>query len=325
MRKQKMQVKHRLPRGLERLAVRGRQTGPGGCPEPDNDPRGPSGQCGDTGARRRPGCSGASPALTFTDKAPLQPQPRPRHCTGHQRPEPAHRRARHDVRTPSRTGSARAGPPGARRGAADRAAKAAQSRASGREPRQETPRPPAQPPAPAFPPAAGYGRFPPARAYLAGPFPGPLRGTRPGSAPRRLPGSRRERALGRGSGGPSPGSGGGFSPGRAETALGARGFPAPAPGAPRARPPRFPLAVTAPRPAPPGRPPPPPPRPPPFAIGELSSLPRPCCGLIGVHAPAPPRAPRSRRPIGARRCHSARGGGGRPPAASTRYGAGGLR
>ncbi|XP_014726901.1 PREDICTED: collagen alpha-1(I) chain-like [Sturnus vulgaris] len=294
---------------LEWPAVRSGQPRPGGCPEPDNDSRGPSGQCRDTGARRRPGCSGASPALAFTDKAPrpLQPQLRPWHCTGHQRPEPAHRRARHDARTPRRTGSARAGPPGAWWGAADRAAKAAQSRASDRGPRQEPPQPSTQPPAPAFPPAAGYGRFPPARAYLAGPFSGPLRGTRPGSAPRRVPGSRRERALGRG--GPSPGGGGGFSPGRAETALGTRGSPAPAPGAPRARPRRSPLAVTPPRPAPPGRPPPPWPHPPAFAIGDLLPRSRPCCRLIGLQAPAPPRAPRSACPIGARRCHSARRGG----------------
>ncbi|XP_064580499.1 collagen alpha-1(I) chain-like [Zonotrichia leucophrys gambelii] len=306
MRKQKMQVKHRLHRGLEGPAVRGGRPQPGGCPEPDNDPRGPSGQCEDTGARRRPGCSGASPALAFTDKAPrpLQPQLRPWHCTGRQRPEPAHRRARHDARTPGRTGAEQSVRP--------RAA-------------QEPPRPSAQPPAPAFPPAAGYGRFPPARAYLAGPFPGPLRGTRPGSAPRRVPGSRRERALSRGSGGPSPGGSGGFSPGRAETALGTRGSPAPAPGAPRARPPHSPLAVTPPRPAPPGRPPPPRPRPPSFAIGDIASRPRLCCRLIGLHASAPPRAPRSRRHIGARRCHSARGAGGRPPAAPTRCGAGGLR
>lgn len=42
MRKQKMQVKRRLPRGPEGPAARGGQRRPGGgCPETDNDPRPP--------------------------------------------------------------------------------------------------------------------------------------------------------------------------------------------------------------------------------------------------------------------------------------------
>lgn len=178
-----MQVKHRLHRGLEGPAVRGGQPQPGGCPEPDNDPRGPSGQCEDTGTRRRPGCSGAFPELAFTDKAPrpLQPQLRPWHCTGRQRPEPAHRRARHDARTPRRTGSARAGPPGARRGAADGAAKAAQSRTSGRGPRRSPRgRPPSRPPQRSLPPPGTAGSRLPAPTWPArspGPCaaPGPAR------------------------------------------------------------------------------------------------------------------------------------------------------
>ncbi|XP_039239531.1 translation initiation factor IF-2-like [Pipra filicauda] len=321
MRKQKMQVKRRLPRDPEGPAVGAGSGGPeGAAPGRTTTPAAPRDNEGTRGRGGGRAAAGLPQARLHRQSPAATPAPalhRPR--TGPQQPEPALRRARHDVRAPRRAGSARDGPPGARRGAAAQGAEAAQSAERSAElrpapgaPRDRLPR---RPPRRSLP-AAGHGRFPPTRAYLAGPFPGPLRGTRPGSAPRRVPGSRRQRALGRGGGGPSPGGGGGFSPGRAETALGARGSPAPAPGAPRPRPPRSPLAAAAPRPAPPGRPPSSPPLPPSFAIGDPPARLRPRRSLIGRCTPAPPLVPRSRRPIGVRgrpsgagwaRCRDARG------------------
>lgn len=133
----------------------------------------------------------------------------------------------------------------ARRGLNTRTTEPGRSGAPGRGPRREPPAFPPRRSLPPAPPPPGTTRpHPPARAYLAGPFPGPPHGTRPGSAPRRLLGSRRERKPSAAAAAPAPppGSGSGsFSPGRAETALGARGSPAPAPGAPRTRP--LPLPV----------------------------------------------------------------------------------
>lgn len=263
MRKQKMQVKHRLRRGLEGPAVRGGQPEPGGCPEPANDPRGPSGQCEDTGARRRPGCSGASPALAFNDKAPrpLQPQLRPWHCTGHRRPEPARRRARHDARTPRRTGSARAGPPGVRRGAADRAAKAAQSKCqtAGRAGAPAAVRPAARPsvpsrrrvrPVPACPrlPGRPVPRAPARHQARLGATACPGQPARASAQPRqRRPLPRRQRRLLPGPGGNGTGCTG--IPGAG--ARGAPGTPSPLPvgcHAAASRPAGAPDATTAPPP-----------------------------------------------------------------------------
>ncbi|XP_017675999.1 PREDICTED: collagen alpha-1(I) chain-like [Lepidothrix coronata] len=204
MRKQKMQVKRRLPRDPEGPAAGAGSGGPeGAAPGRTTTPAAPR---DNEGTRGR---GGGQAAAGLPRRSPPPTKPRGRLGPG---PAPAPSRPSPRSAGPAMMPANRAGPgqpgPGLRGhgGALPPRAprqRGAPSGARSYGPRREPPACPAAHPGVPSPPPGTAGSRPLSRAYLAGPFPGPLRGTRPGSAPRRVPGSQRQRALGRG-GGPSP-------------------------------------------------------------------------------------------------------------------------